>query len=512
MHSRGMKDGPAQDAKRFAGSQSDVDHRRTMESELMKLALDDSLTGLPNRTAFLERLGHAFERARRRTESASIAVAFLDIDQFKHINESLGHLQGDNLLKNVAKRLEETLLRAISVGQPGQARPTAEASSSPPSHDDSIGKRLDWTLARTGGDEFAILLENIGSKDEVVQLVDIVQSAFQEPFKSETHDLFITLSAGIQFGPHGSERPDDLLRDADTAMYSAKAAGRGECQVFTRNMRSNIEEQLRMESQLQIALRDEEFTLVYQPVVTLGKQKLEGFEALIRWQHPERGLLPPGQFIHLAEETGAIIDIGRWAIAEAFRQFARWQADHPRARSLFISVNISRKQLCDESIVADISSACHAVKLDPKQIHLEITESLVLDRPVDSCALLERLRDEGFKVSIDDFGTGHSSLYTVQTLPADILKIDRSFVCQLGKSRTASRIVATILALAKALGHKVIAEGVETEKQRAELERLGCRLSQGFLFYRPMPPAQIESDLLQRADRATPKAPPLIQA
>ena len=488
MLARGLavRDGESGETLRMAGSQTDIDDRKRLEEQLMHLALHDPLTGLPNRTLFLDRLGHAFERARKRKSQDSLAIIFLDVDRFKNINDSLGHLQGDNVLKEIAHRL--TSCQEVTFEDWWEDdRPES-------GHGDRA--RTDWTIARMGGDEFTVLVEEIGSLHDATRVVRHIEGAFTAPLIAEGREHFITLSTGIVIGPAGYERAEDLLRDADTAMYRAKASGRGRCEVFDQKMLTLVREQLGLETDLHRALERSQFQLAYQPIVDLNTGLLVGLEALLRWDHPKRGVILPDKFVPLAEETGLILHLGRWVFREACRQLRRWTEMGPEAQELGMSINLSLRQLYDPEFETEAAAAVAETRLDARRIRLEITESLIMQHPKVVTRALTRMRKRGFTVSIDDFGTGHSSLALLHRLPVDSLKIDRMFVAQLGQTKEAQRIIETILGLARALGLQVIAEGIETEEQLSELQAIRCTLGQGNLFSPPLGQELVEKLVL----------------
>ncbi|HEV8375140.1 MAG TPA: EAL domain-containing protein [Candidatus Polarisedimenticolia bacterium] len=490
MLARGMavRDEISGKPARFAGSQTDVDERKKMEEQLIHLALHDPLTDLPNRTLFFDRLAHAFTRARKRGTEESLAIIFLDVDQFKTINDSLGHHFGDRVLRLLAERFQACL------EQVGDA-PVQEAGGERERYD---RRGLDWTISRMGGDEFTVLLEDIGSLHDATRIVRHLGEAFAQPVSIEGRELYVTLSTGIVLGPAGYERPEDLLRDADTAMYRAKALGRGRSEVFDEKMLARVQEQLRLETDLHSALARQEFHLVYQPIVELASERLRGFEALVRWSHPEQGLIPPGRFISLAEETGIIVPLGHWIFSEACRQLRHWHDSDPKWQSLIVTINLSLKQIYHPQLEEEIAALAKNAGLDPSLLHLEITENVLIDYPKQVTKVLLRLKKRGFKVAIDDFGTGYSSLAVLQSLPVDVLKMDQIFVTRIDESAKARQIVATIVGLGNALGHEVIAEGIESESQLRELRRLGCALGQGHLFSEPLPAESIEPEVLSR--------------
>jgi PAS domain S-box-containing protein len=471
---------------RFAGSQTDVDERKKMEEQLMHLALHDPLTDLPNRTLFFDRLSHSFSRARKRRTQESLAIIFVDIDRFKNINDSLGHLVGDRVLKEVATRFRACIERVI--GFQGD--------------DEDPGPRprggRDWTVARMGGDEFTVLLQGVESLREATEAVRELELEFKKPVTIEGRELYVTLSTGIVLGPGEYERPEDLLRDADTAMYRAKAHGRARCEIFDERMLARAQEQLRLETDLHLAMEREEFHVVYQPIIELATDRLIGFEALLRWRHPERGLIPPAKFIPLAEETGLIVPLGNWMFTEACRRLRHWQDIDPRFRALTLATNLSLRQIYSPALEEEIIALVGEAGLDPSLLHFEITENTLIEHPRQVTKMLLRLKRRGFKVAIDDFGTGYSSLAALQSLPVDLLKIDQVFVSRLGETDKAREIVATIVGLARALGHEAIAEGIESAAQLKELRRMRCTFGQGHLFSPALEGDKVETEILAR--------------
>jgi diguanylate cyclase (GGDEF)-like protein/PAS domain S-box-containing protein len=470
---------------RIAGSQSDIDERKKLEEQLMHSALHDTMTGLPNRTLFLDRLRQAFERARQHKNEQSLAIIFLDLDRFKQINDSLGHFLGDRILKEVARRI----VQCRDAGWDG----TTDLGQSASDHAARFG-----TVARLGGDEFTVLIEEIRSLQDATAVVSHIQEAFSQPIIVEGHEHFITLSVGIVIGPADYERAEDLLRDADTAMYRAKAGGRGRYEVFNQKMLALVREQFRLETDLHRAVERRQLRLLYQPIVDLETGLPVRFEALLRWEHPDHGLISPDRFIPIAEDTGLIRAMGLWVIREACRQLRRWRDMDRQAGDLGVSVNLSLRQLYDPRFVAEAASAAQEEKLDFRNVQLEITESLLMQHPRAVTRALARLRRRGFTVAIDDFGTGHSSLALLHRLPVDYLKIDRSFVSQLGERESARRIIETILDLAQALELSVIAEGIESPHQLLEIQEVACYLAQGNLFSPPVEAEQIERMVLDR--------------
>jgi len=431
----------------------DITDRKRAEQQLLHDAFHDALTGLPNRALFTDRLKLTLARGKR-LGAHQFAVLFLDLDRFKVINDSLGHMVGDQLLVGIARRLEACL-------RPGD------------------------TVARLGGDEFTILLEDINDIKEAVAVARRVGKELSLPFNLGGHEVFTTVSIGIAPSTTGYDRPEDVLRDADTAMYRAKSLGKSRHEVFDKVMHAHAVNLLRLETDLRRALDRQEFSVHYQPIVALETGQVEGFEALLRWRHPEHGLIPPTKFIPVAEETGLIIPIGQWALHEACRQMREWQEQFPRARPLFISVNLSARQFSNPDLIEQIRQALRATGLDPRSLKLEITESVVMDDIEQAIEMLNQLRALGVESSIDDFGTGYSSLSYLHRFSSSTLKVDRSFVSRMADHNENIEIVRTIIVLARNLGMKVVAEGVETEGQLAQLRALSCDYGQGYLFSKP---------------------------
>ncbi len=431
-------------------------------------AFHDSLTGLPNRAMFTELLKAEIESSKRR-EDHMFAVLFLDLDRFKNINDSLGHTHGDLLLVAFAERLERTL------------RP------------------LD-TLARFGGDEFAILLSGMTDATDAVRVAQRIQNELSQPFVLDKNSAFATASIGIALSSSGYDRPEDILRDADTAMYRAKENGKARYEVFDHGMHARAVSRLQLESDLRHAVEQNEFCVHYQPIVSLQTGRLAGFEALLRWNHPRRGIVMPADFIPVAEETGLIVPIGEWVLKEACARVRKWQIDSPSHRSLSLSVNLSARQVAQPDLLERIKEALAATKLNPHCLKLEITESVVMENAEAAALMFKQLRSLGVQLSIDDFGTGYSSLSYLHRFPLNYLKIDRSFVSRLTTDND-NAIVRTISTLARNLGMEVIAEGIETEEQHQQLKMLGCEYGQGYLFSRPVDNAGVLHVLAQDAHR-----------
>lgn len=440
---------------RIAGSLTDVTDRK----------VHDPLTGLPNRALLIDRLQSALRRQRRQ-ENHMTAVLFLDLDRFKVVNDSLGHPAGDLLLQNVARVLRVCL------------RPSD-------------------TVARIGGDEFVILLEELDDQGAAIQVAERIQSELGQPFLLGDQEVFTTASVGMAFSATGYEDPENLLRDADIAMYRAKSQGTGRYQIFDRDMREQAIDQLRIESGLRRALERDEFEVYYQPIVSLKTESIVGMEALIRWNHPEQGQLGPHSFIRTAEETGLILPMGRWVLRTACHQLAEWREHDPSTAGWKISVNLSPRQFNDPRLVRDVKEALADSGIDPGDLQLEITETTFIDNLEITSAMIRLLRKLGVRVAIDDFGTGYSSLGYLDRLPIDVLKIDRSFINRLNARSGKGDMVETILGMAQSFEIEVVAEGVETDGQMDTLRKLDCGFIQGYLFSAPVAANEIASRFIE---------------
>lgn len=439
---------------RIAGSQTDITARKLAEAQLLHNAFHDELTGLANRALFTDRLERAIAIAQQRNH-ACFAVLFLDLDRFKVINDSLGHLMGDQLLINTAERLQQCL-------------------------------RSSDTCARLGGDEFAILLEEIQQPQDVIEIVEHIQQVLKAPFTLAEQEVFVNASIGLVLDVLRYATKEELLRDADTAMYCSKATGRGCYTIFTPAMHEQAVSLLHLEADLRRALERQELHLLYQPILSLHNQRLTGFEALLRWQHPNYGLMLPADFIGLAEETGLIISIGWWVLRQACQQMRQWQTRFALDPQITISVNLSGKQFAQPDLVDQIQQILQETELSPQSLKLEITESVIMNNACAAAEMMQRLKALGVQLAMDDFGTGYSSLSYLHRFPIDTLKIDHSFINSADNDLEKLEITRTVIALAWNLGMNVVAEGVETDRQMAQLKLLKCELAQGFLFSQPL--------------------------
>ncbi|HST54119.1 MAG TPA: EAL domain-containing protein [Pyrinomonadaceae bacterium] len=447
----------------------DITERKQSEERLRYDAFHDPLTGLPNRALFADHVKLTIARAQRH-EGTRFSVLFCDLDRFKVINDSLGHMVGDQLLVEVARRLEGCL-------------------------------RQGDTVARVGGDEFTILVEDLLEEGEAVALAERIQKEVSAPFGLSGREVFTTVSIGVAVGTGGYKDPEDILRDADTAMYRAKSLGKARHVVFDQSMHASAVNLLQIETDLRTALEKKQFFLLYQPIVSLDDFKLCGFEALLRWHHPERGLISPLDFVPIAEETGQIIAIGEWALQQACRQMRRWEKEYGMASPLFISVNLSCKQFNNPLLLKQVRGVLAKTGISPRQLKLEITESAVMDNIDSATEMLSQLRDLGVQLSIDDFGTGYSSLSYLHRFPINTLKIDRSFVTRMAENTENVEIVRSIVMLAQVLGMDVVAEGVETKEQLKILRDLRCEYGQGYYFSRPSNAADAEKIIIETDEK-----------
>ena len=458
------------ESRRLAGCLvTDITDRKQLESQLAHMAFHDPLTGLPNRSLCLDRIRQALERSKRR-DNYQYAVIFLDLDRFKLVNDSLGHHIGDRLLECVSRRLRDCV------------------------------RSLD-TVARLGGDEFVVVLEETGSYREVVRIIKRMRDAMALVFPLSGHDVHITASMGIVVSPASYDKPEELLRNANIALHRAKAEGRNRFKVFNTRMLEDAIRLMDLENDLRLALKRGEFFLDYQPILALCDRRMTGFEALVRWRRPGKGVAPPNDFIPVAEDTGLIVPLGLWVLAEACRTMASWHERFPETRAMSMSVNLSAKQLAQPTLVEEVERVLRATGMDPRALKLEITETVIMDNPEVSILRLKRLKALGVRLSVDDFGTGYSSLSYLQRFPIDTLKVDRAFVSDIESSEN-RKIVGAVVALAHSLGLDVVAEGVELETQSDVLNGFACEAGQGFLFSRPVCREDVERLFGQESPQA----------
>ncbi|MDQ6788958.1 MAG: EAL domain-containing protein [Acidobacteriota bacterium] len=433
------------------------------KSALEHAAFHDFLTDLPNRAYLVERLSLLLEIGIE--ISHKYFVLFLDLNRFKNINDSLGHTVGDRMLKLVGKRLIRLL-------------------------------RQEDTVARLGGDEFAIILNDLSSIEEAIEIANQIYEKLSQPYLVQGNKIFSDLHIGIAPFDIEHKSPEDTLRDADIAMHYAKSKGCGVA-VFNKELRARFLDKIELESDLRFAVERNQFSMHYQPLICLKDGELSGFEALLRWHHPQRGLVSPAQFIPIAEDSGLIVPITQWILQESCKQLAEWQK-LSQYENLIVSVNISGKHFINGSLVKDVLKALEISKLSPSSLKLEITEGTAMDNAEQTIEVLELLKKIGIQLSMDDFGTGYSSLSYLHRLPFDFLKIDRSFVYNVGENGENSEILQTIMSLAKNLKMRVIAEGIETENQLLLLQNLGCDYGQGYLMSKPMPKDEMEKMLYKK--------------
>ncbi len=443
-------------AQRTHQLEQEIIEREQAQEQLRYRAMHDPLTHLPNRTLMMQRLEGAIARAQKSSRFA-FAVLFLDCDRFKIINDSLGHCVGDQFLVAIAHRLQTCL------------------GDTP-------------TLARLGGDEFTVLLEGIEQTSDATAVAHTIQAALNQPFQIDGHEFFITASIGIVHSDWGYLTPVDVLRDADTAMYRAKALGSNgsSYQVFDPSMHADAQSSLLLDTDLHRAIERQEFFLTYQPIVSLATGEIRGFEALVRWQHPERGRVSPCDFIPVAEETGLIIPIGQWVFREACRQLKTWQNRKIIQTPIYICINLSIKQFSQPNLIEQIDRTLRETGLEGRHLKLEITESAIMKNSASAAEILKQLSDRNIQLSIDDFGTGYSSLSYLHHFPVNTLKVDRSFISSMAQTHKTPAIVQAIITLASSLGMDVVAEGIETIEQQQRLTQLGCEYGQGYLFSRPV--------------------------
>ncbi len=439
---------------------SDLTVKRQTQEHLLYSTLHDPLTGLPNRSLFTERLRHAMRRAARHPDNL-FAVLFLDLDRFKEVNDNLGHFAGDELLRAVARRLEACI-------------------------------RPEDTVARLSGDEFAILLESITETSDAGRVAERIEEALSFPINLGGAEVTTSASMGIVTSSMSHDQPEQVIRSADMAMYRAKAAGRARYELFDRAMHTDALARLQLETDLRRAVEHGEFRLHYQPVVSLRTGRVTGFEALVRWEHPERGLVQPADFIPVAEETGLIVPMGSWVLFEACRQVKEWQSAHPRTNPISIGVNLSARQFSQPGLIDQITRALENTGILPSTLRLEITESAIIDKGRYAASILSQIRALGVHVYLDDFGTGYSSLSYLHGLPIHGIKIDRAFIGNMETDENNMRLVRTILTLAEVIGVRAEAEGISSADQLKELRSLNCEQGQGYLFSAPITREAVE--------------------
>jgi diguanylate cyclase (GGDEF)-like protein/PAS domain S-box-containing protein len=452
---------------RYASVFHDITEQRQANARIQYLAFHDALTGLPNRALFQDRLVHAVDRARR--EGKRLSVTFIDLDGFKEINDSLGHDVGDLLLQEVAQRIRTRLRRGAD------------------------------TVARLGGDEFVVLMEDLKDVEHCACLAGEIIEDLAAPFQLRDHPVRVGASVGMAFFPEDGGEALELMKHADTAMYAAKASGKGVYRFFQPEMLENLNQRIKLETDLRHAIERGALELHYQPKICVTDGKLRGVEALVRWPHPEHGLVMPQDFIPIAEETGLIVSLGNWVLAEACRQAAAWRN---RGLDITVAVNVSARQIAKDRLVDRVAGLLAEHGLPASALQIELTETALLTAPELATETLDRLREMGVVIAIDDFGTGYSSLARMRRLPIDLVKIDRSFIENMDNDAKDAEVVRTIVALAKALGLDIIAEGVESQRQSQILHDSGCTVCQGYYFARPKSVAQLESWLAEDGGRA----------
>lgn len=448
----------------FVGIQNDISVQKHVEENLLHMATHDTLTGLPNRTLLQDRITQAIGYAERMQRE--VAVLFLDIDRFKNINDSLGHATGDEMISILARRLRGAI-------------------------------RQSDTVARVGGDEFVIVLTDIIRESDITQVLPNLIAAINQPILVEGHELSVTASIGISTYPHDGRDVTSLLKNADTAMYQAKEAGRNAFRFYAHEMNANAVDRLRLENDLRNAIKGNELMLHYQPQVDVDSGRIVAAEALLRWNHPRHGLISPADFIPMAEETGLIVPIGEWVLRQVCSQLRSW--DEAGLPSTVVAVNLSPRQFHQSNIVEMVATALQDFDLTPQRLELEITESSLMRNPEEAADLLEQLSQMGFSLSVDDFGTGYSSLGYLKRFPLNALKIDRSFVADIETNQNSGSIASAVIALAHSLGLKVVAEGVEKMAQMEYLRSLKCDFLQGYLYGRPMPADEFMALLTKQA-------------
>lgn len=445
----------------------DVTERKLAEEHLALAATTDKLTGLPNRTLFLDRLDRRLKQSKR--DCSKFAVLFFDFDRFKVVNDSLGHEVGDALLCNIARIFEREL-------------------------------RESDTVARFGGDEFVVLLGSLTNDVDAEAKAKRLLEVFADPHSINGHHIVSTASIGLVTNAHAYSSGADMIRDADVAMYRAKANGKGQVATFDFDMRRDAVDRQELEADMRDAISNDQFLLLFQPIIDLSTGQTNGFESLVRWGHPERGMIGPEVFIPIAEETGLIIELGRWVARNAARQIGEWNQGRSDGEHLFVNINLSKRELLDSRICESLVQYRREFALEPQDLRLEITETTIADLRSDLLPMLHKLRDQGFSISMDDFGTGLSSLGALHNYPIDCLKIDKSFILRLDTDRSLLAVVSAITSMTQSLGIPVVAEGIESKETVVALQSIGCRWGQGFFFAEPLPESHVEAYLLDEND------------
>jgi PAS domain S-box-containing protein len=456
----------------------DITERKRMEEQLEHEAFHDSLTGLPNRNLFLDRLQRAMDHARRHPEF-KFAVLFVDIQGLKIFNETMGHAVVDQLIIDISKRLKSRLRHDDTMSR---STPTGDTS----------GPTGPETLARIDGDRFTVLLENIKAPSDPMRVAIRIRDSLAAPFAANGVHAFTSASIGIALNSTAYEKPGEMLRDADIAMCRAKAQGTSRCEVFDTEMHALVVRRLKLETELRRAIEQGELRVFYQPIVRLASGRIAGVEALVRWWHNDSEFVGPGDFIEVAEETGLIVPIGRYVLKEACRQAHAWHLLFNTSPLLTTTINVSPRQFAQSNLVADVKAALDETGVEPSSLQLEITETMAMSDPKITARTFSQLKEIGVRLSIDDFGTGHSSLSRLRSYPVDVLKIDQSFVRGIEHDDESREIVHLIVTLAHHLSLKVIAEGIETQAQRAYLQQFGCEFGQGYLYSPPVDHAALE--------------------
>ena len=457
----------------------DITERKQAEQLAEHNSFHDSLTGLPNRRLFLDRLQRSFVRAQR-NPGYQYAVLFVDVDGFKQINETMGPEAGDQVITEIGNRLGTCLRLDDTVARPAGKLPS----------DDAL-------LSRSGGDEFTILLESIKHPGDAMRVAKRIQAAIGAPFQLQDREVITPVSVGIALSAASQQKPEELLQEAETAMRRAKALGGSRCEVFDEGMHTRAISRLKLETELRTAFERCQFRVHYQPIVKLETRQIVGFEALVRWNHPEQGLISPFKFIEAAEDMGLLVSIGKWVIGEACRQMSDWQTRFP-ASGLFMTVNISSKQFAHAHLVGDVRTATQETRLDPARLQLEISEGVAMADPKLTSNVLSQLKHLGVRICLDDFGSAYSSLAWLRRFPIDVLKIDRSLIDNLLTDRPSADIVRLIITLARGLNLQVIAEGIEAATGLDVLRKLGCELGQGYLFSQPLEAERAQQMLRQQ--------------